>query len=54
MSIFCASTSPHPAAAGIVDAFLQVPWKTSLKLDKVRWGAALIAGLLGLGGPANL
>lgn len=38
MSIFCASASPHPAAAGIVDAFLQVPWKTSLKLDKVWWG----------------
>lgn len=56
MGIFCASASPHPAAVGAVEAFLQVPCGgLALRLDEVALGClpavSVIAGLLGLGGP---
>lgn len=39
MGIFCASASPHPAAVGVVEAFLQVPCRgLALQLDEIAWG----------------
>lgn len=56
MGIFCASASPHPAAVGVAEAFLQVPCGgLALQLYEVALGClqavSVIAGLLGLGGP---
>lgn len=56
MGIFCASASPHPAAVGVVEAFLQVPCGgLALQLDEIALGCLqavpLITGVLGPGGP---